>query len=380
MTLKKEFTFDRVVRIAITVAVVYVLYLFINRIRGVLIPFAIAALLAYILNPLILFIQKRLRVKNRIVSILLGLLFVLAAGGIATAVFVPLISNDIKDMGRVIKNVANDPKLEALQYLPDTVANYAREIVQREEVQKFFNSDKFGDTVMEAVKKIVPGVWGVFGKALDLVLGIVGLAIILLYLVFILLDYEEIMSGWKELIPPMYREGVIEVAHNFTDAMSKYFRAQGMIASIMGILFAIAFSIIGLPMAIVFGLLVGLLNMIPYMQNIAFIPAAFLALIQSLDTGQSFWMIFGFVVLTFALIQLLQDGFLTPKIMGDATGLNPAVMLLSLSIWGSLLGVLGLIIALPMTFLIWSYYKRFLRLLTKEESKVIASGIILDED
>jgi predicted PurR-regulated permease PerM len=116
-----------------------------------------------------------------------------------------------------------------------------------------------------------------------------------------------------------------------------------------------------LPLAVVFGLFVGLLNLVPYLQNIAFIPAALFALVHSLETGQSFWVMMLLVLAIFAIVQLIQDAILTPKIMGDAIGLNPAVMLLSLSIWGKLLGLLGLIIALPMTFLLWSYYQRFLK-------------------
>ena len=141
---------------------------------------------------------------------------------------------------------------------------------------------------------------------------------------------------------------------------NNYFRAQALIASIVGVLFAIGFSIIGLPLGILLGILIGFLNLIPYLQNIAILPAVFLALLKSLDTGQNFWVILGLVLLIFVVVQAIQDGFLVPKIMGNATGLNPAVILLSLSIWGKILGVLGLLIALPMTYLILSYYQRMI--------------------
>lgn len=113
-------------------------------------------------------------------------------------------------------------------------------------------------------------------------------------------------------------------------------------------------------MAILFGLFVGVLNMVPYMQMTAFIPAFILAFFQSIDSGNSFWYEASMVLVVFSVIQLIQETILIPKFMGKVTGLNPAIILLSLSIWGSLLGILGMLIALPVTTIIYSYYKRYI--------------------
>jgi predicted PurR-regulated permease PerM len=142
--------------------------------------------------------------------------------------------------------------------------------------------------------------------------------------------------------------------------MNRYFRGQAAVASIVGVLFATGFLIIGLPLGILLGLFIGLLNMVPYLQLIGLIPAFLLALIHALETGSSFWVILGLTGLIFVVVQIIQDAILVPRIMGRVTGLNPAMILLSLSIWGKLLGIFGLIIALPMTFLILAYYRRFL--------------------
>ena len=112
-------------------------------------------------------------------------------------------------------------------------------------------------------------------------------------------------------------------------------------------------------MAIGLGMFIGLLNMVPYLQLIGFIPAILLAIVKAADTGQNFWFIMLMVVIVFGVVQLIQDTFLTPKIMGKVMGLNAAIILLSLSIWGSLLGIMGMIIALPMTTLLLTYYQRF---------------------
>ena len=113
-------------------------------------------------------------------------------------------------------------------------------------------------------------------------------------------------------------------------------------------------------MAILLGLFIGLLNMVPYLQIIGLIPAFLLALVHALDTGGSLWTMLALTGLVFVVAQIIQDAILTPRIMGKEMGLSPAMILLSLSIWGKLLGIFGLIIALPMTCLLVAYYRRFL--------------------
>ena len=182
----------------------------------------------------------------------------------------------------------------------------------------------------------------------------------MLYFIFILLDYEKIANGWPHLIPSKYRpfvEGLVEdVEYN----MNRYFRGQALIALCVGILLAIGFKIISFPLAVTLGLFIGVLNLIPYMQAIGIVPMLLLALLRSAETGENFWIIFGLALLVLGIVQMIQDLFLTPRIMGKAMGLNPAIILLALSIWGTLLGFIGLIIALPLTTLCLSYYKRFI--------------------
>ena len=119
-------------------------------------------------------------------------------------------------------------------------------------------------------------------------------------------------------------------------------------------------QIIDFPMAIGLGLFIGALNMVPYLQIIGFLPTILLAILKAADTGQNFWIIIASALAVFAVVQIIQDTIIVPKIMGKITGLNPAIILLSLSVWGSLMGVLGMIIALPLTTLMLSYYQRFI--------------------
>ena len=132
----------------------------------------------------------------------------------------------------------------------------------------------------------------------------------------------------------------------------------------MGVLFCIGFTIIDFPMAIGLGILIGIMDLVPYLHTFALIPTVFLALLKAADTGQNFWWILIAALAVFLIVQIIIDMVVTPKVMGKAMGLNPAILLLSLSVWGALLGFIGLIIALPLTTLLIAYYQRYV---TKED-------------
>ena len=161
------------------------------------------------------------------------------------------------------------------------------------------------------------------------------------------------------MFPMRYRALATQVVSDIEQGMNKYFRGQGCVAFCVGVLFSIGFLIIDFPMAIGLGMFIGLLNMVPYLQLIGLVPTVLLAVIKAADTGQNFWIILLGALIVFAVVQIIQDTILTPKIMGKVMGLNSAIILLSLSIWGALLGILGMIIALPLTTLLITYYQKY---------------------
>ena len=215
-------------------------------------------------------------------------------------------------------------------------------------------------SVMDVAENLVLQAWEFLSGTINFAIGLLGSLVVLLYLVFILLDYEKISEGWIRFLPASKRDFAGMIVSDVKNGMNAYFRGQSLIALLVGILFSIGFLIIDFPMAIGLGLFIGVLNLIPYLQLVGFIPTIILALVKAADTGQNFWVILLCALAVFAVVQTIQDVFLTPRIMGHVMGLNPAIILLSLSIWGSLLGIIGLIIALPLTTLLISYYRRFI--------------------
>ncbi len=360
MDTTKPYTFDRVVRIIIGFTVLLLIFLLVKRLSDVLLPFFIALLLAYMLDPIVSFFQFKLRLKNRILSIVTALTVL---GGILTGVIILLIPNIAKEVSKlteIINLYAQGINVDTL--LPVVWQNQIRDYLSELD----FQSVLADENIMAALKKIAPQFWMLLNGSLSLILGFTVVFIIFLYLIFILVDYKRITDGISEIIPIKYRPLITGIIKDMEIGMNRYFRGQALVALIVGIMFAIGFSIIGLPLAIVFGLFVGVLNLVPYLQTIAVVPALLLGFLQSVETGNSFLSIMVGLVVVFIIVQGTQDLFLVPKIMGKVTGLHPALILLSLSIWGSLMGIIGLIIALPLTTLVISYYKRYV--LKEEET------------
>jgi predicted PurR-regulated permease PerM len=230
------------------------------------------------------------------------------------------------------------------------------------DIEKFFKSKDFTD----GLKTIMPGVFTFLGQTYSVIMSIIASFITLLYMFFILLDYEYLSDNWIRIFPKKYRPFWHELMGDMKKALNNYVRGQGLVALIMGILFCVGFTIIDFPMAIGLGIMIGIMDLVPYLHTFALIPTVLLALLKAADTGQNFWIILLGALIVFIVVQLICDMIVTPKVMGSAMGLNPAILLLSLSVWGALLGFIGLIIALPLTTLLIAYYQRYV---TKESKK-----------
>ena len=240
-------------------------------------------------------------------------------------------------------------------HIPAAVHDFIRENIDLSQWQKLLTKEQW----VNLINNVLSGTWSVLGGTLRVILSIFTLLLVLLYMFFILLDYDKIKRNFKAAIPPKYRRIGLKIIRDVEQTMSRYFRGQALVSLFVGIIFAIEFYIIGLPMAIAFGLFIGLLNMVPYLQLVSLPIAAFLCLVLSVDTNQPFWPLFGWTFIAYCICQVIQDLVLIPLIMRQQMGLNPAIVFLSLSIWGYILGFVGLIIALPLTTLIISYYSEY---------------------
>ncbi|MGN0225138.1 MAG: AI-2E family transporter [Prevotella sp.] len=354
--MEQKITFDRFIRWALTALLVITIIFITKSLSNVLLPFVIAWLLAYLLYPIVKFVQYKLHVPTRALSIIVTLLFVF---GIITGIFFliipPMIEQFDKLSGFITRYITHSSEA-------NDITSHIREwmVANQDSIEKFFKSKDFAETV----KTAMPKVFSVLGQTANIIISVIASCITLLYMFFILLDYEFLTEKWIKIFPKKNRPFWKALAKDVERELNNYIRGQSLVSLIMGIMFCIGFTIIGFPMAIGMGILIGVMNLVPYLHTFALIPTAFLALLKAADTGQNFWIIFGMALVVFIVVQLISDMFVTPKVMGKAMGLNPAILLLSLSVWGAILGFIGLIIALPLTTIIIAYYQRYV---TKEK-------------
>ena len=361
--LDEKITFDRFVRGLLLVIGVVGLYYLLDALSGVLLPFFVAWLLAYMMYPLIIFLEQKCRIRYRLLSIMVAIVVVF---GVLAALIVFTVPPAVQQMVRL----SDDLLHYASTYLsgtdiPEQIEFFMHQNFDRNTIVQFFRQDE----VVDAIQAAATQAWEFLSGTMSIVWFFVDVMMVLLYLLFFLLDYEKVNKNWLMVVPKAHRAVANHIATDIKREMNAYFRGQALVAFLVGVLFSIGFLIIDFPMAIGLGLFIGLLNMVPYAQTLGFIPAIILALLKSNDTGQNFWFILLMAVVVFCVVQAIQDLFLVPKIMGKAMGLKPAIILLALSVWGSLLGIIGFIIALPMTTLGWAYYQRFVLKEPVEETK-----------
>ncbi len=352
---EQKITFDKLVRwVGVGSLVLAVLYIT-NYLSSVLLPFFVAWLFAYLLYPMVKFIQYRMKIKVRAIAIIIAMLVVLSVIGLMVYFIIPPMIDQFQKLYGYLMHW-----LHQTTHTNDFATMFRQWLENNQtEIERFFKSSDFKETL----RTTMPKLFAFISQTATVVMSIAASCITLLYMFFILLDYEFLTSNWIKIFPKKNRPFWHALAGDVEREMNNYIRGQSLVALCMGIMFCIGFSIMDFPMAIGLGILIGVMDLVPYLHTFAIIPTAFLAMLKAADTGQNFWMVFGLAVGLFIVVQIITDMVVTPKIMGKAMGLNPAILLLSLSVWGALLGFIGLIIALPLTTLIIAYWQRYV---TKE--------------
>lgn len=348
-----EISVGRFLRIVLILMTVGILYFVVDGLSGVLLPFFIAWLIAYLLYPMVIFFQYRMRFKYRMLSIVAALTVVVAA---IVGTFLLIVPSMIDEFA-VFKDTAAAFFSQQIKNpsIPPALIDYVRELGNEQGVLQLLQND--------GVQSLAEQIWHksqlLMLGTLNIVVQIAASFIVVLYIFFILLDYELLADEWKQVLPVKWRDFATKLSDDLTDGMSQYFRGQALVAMFVGVLFAVGFVIIDFPIAIGFGLFIGVLNLVPYLQAVSIVPMALLALMKAANTGDNFWVILFSALAVLCVVQAIQDLFLVPRIMGKRMNLHPAVILLSLSVWGKLLGLLGMIIALPLTTLLIGYVKRY---------------------
>lgn len=351
---KQEFTFDRVARMFVLAVLVALILWGVQAIWGIILPFLLAGIFAYVVMPLVRFFQYTLRLRSRGLAVILTLVTLGALVALGFIYVIPSINAEISKTIQVISGYNGGQDLLSMilpkqlrQYLVGSInwGNFSRGM----SIEKALENVKM---LTEQLGSIINGTLSFFSWGLVFGIG-------LIYFIFILLDFENLGRGFVSLFPRSSRPLVSSICSDLDSYMNSYFRGQALVALAVGVLLSVGFNIIGLPMATAMGIFIGLLNFIPYMQALGIIPLGLACLLMAAQTGQNAFvcLLLGYGVLM--IVQVIQDMLIVPRIMGRTMGMRPSLILLVLSIWGYLLGFFGMLIALPATMFIYSLYMRY---------------------
>lgn len=351
---RQEITFDRFIRGTLFVALLALFVAGINWLSAVLLPFFAAWAIAWILAPVVNFLYVRCYIRPRFLAVILTLIGTTAiAVGALWLIVPPFLDGILHIKDALLRYLQND---SGHVVLPNWMQNLLQEWLDALQLE---HKLKQGN-VLQMLRTSLPHVWNVVQSTANVVISLASSAFALLYLVLLLADYDHYATVWLKYVPRSQRAFLEKLSNDAAHNMRGYFRGQMLVAISNGVMFSIGFWLIGLPMPVGMGIFVGVLSFIPYIQVLGILPAALLSLLQMADTGSSFWGMMALVFLVYVVVQVLQDAIFTPRIMGQIMGLSPAVVLLSLSVWGYIAGIIGLMVALPLTTLMLAYYQRYI--------------------
>jgi predicted PurR-regulated permease PerM len=335
-----------VASITLIVFIAVVLGRLIGFFSGVLWPLAVAGILAFILRPVVDRLEYRFRGRRLAAVIVLFCIFTLAVVGLGLA-FIPKLAGQILDF------VNNFPATWDLM-VTYVKTNYPTWNATGERLLEQPLIASMVENLREQAGKVssamLPSLKAVGGRFFAILSFAAHAVVIPLYLFFFLLSKGEPTHKLPEnltFLPENVRTDVVFLIREFIGIIVSFFRGQLVIGLLMGVLLSIGFSIVGLQYGLVLGLILGVLNVVPYLGTVVglvlTIPLAFL----QPEGGPKLAIL---VLLVYGIVQFIEGWFLTPKIMGDRTGLHPVIIILAIFFWGTALdGVLGMVLAIPLT-------------------------------
>ena len=344
---------------AFIVVVFRLLGMFLNAFYYVLMPVAVAVILSYIASPAVEFISAKFRLKKPAACAVAfaGIALVLA---VLAAFGIPYIVSQAAQM------YDNLPELS--RRVGDYLAEHAPEakaaIIERLEQirQSLMSADVSGHE--KAFDKIVSTAKIASGEIYAACAFVAALAVAPIYLYYILVSDFDFVAWLREktrFLPEQTRENMLFFIKRFSEIMESFFRGQLLIAGIMGLLLGLGLKIAGVKFGFILGFCAGVLNIIPYFGTIiglgVILPTAFF------QSGGGA-LLAGIALAVFIGVQLLEGYYLTPKIMGDKTGLHPTVIIFSVFFWGTALGgILGMILAIPFSAMVVAVYPKIQEML-----------------
>jgi predicted PurR-regulated permease PerM len=320
----------------------------VREFSGVIWPIAVAGILALILQPFVGLLERRFRLRRLSAVIILYGIVVLATAGVLLAI-APAVIGQIIDFFNYVPTLWQKIVLWAESHFPEWLATFRKysdvPAVKNALAAITAQAQDLATHILPSLKQAGAGLFGIFGV-------IASLAIIPVYLFFFLMadgrDPTRRLAEHLVFLQPRVRDDIVFLAREFVGIVVAFFRGQLLIGLIMGVLLATGFSLAGLKFGLALGIAIGLLNIVPYLGSILGLSIVLpLALLQPETGGAGLFFI---CIAIFVGVQVIEGWFLTPRIMGQQTGLHPVAIIFAVFFWGEALGgVLGMLLAVPLT-------------------------------
>lgn len=326
--------------------IVLLIALFLRRFSGVFLPLAVGAVAALVFHPYYDLFHRRLRwpAPLALVAVFLSMVLPVAAFlWFFGAILVDQITDLVQGMPswwQHVQGVISERWPRMVEFMDESpLGKSLRAAVTENQEQLLGSLQSMGGAALSA------GGWLLRGAG-----ALLGWAVLPIYFAFFLMTDATKLDGIDRYLPFLKeetRKDLVYLAREFVNMIVSFFRGQLIVAFLQGLLFAIGFSIIGLRYGFVLGLVLGFLNIIPYLGSMVglgvTLPLAFF------QQGGGTTLLVA-VLVVFTVVQMIEGYLLTPKIMGDRTGLHPLVIIVAIFFWGSALGgILGMILAIPLT-------------------------------
>ncbi len=322
--------------------------IFLYLARRVLTPFMIAFVLAYLLDPLVDWLESKKCSRTLAVVLLIGVFFSL----IFTAVILlfPVLQDQVE---RLAYNVPR--YIQALeQKITPLISQIA--LTEPEKIRQFLKDglEKFGALPLKIVSSTSAVLWNSLSGLVNLIFMAFNFVIIPVAMFYLLRDYDTIVSKLRGLVPPRFRDSTCNIFLEIDQVLANFIRGQLMVASMMAGLYSIGLFLCGTPLSLVIGLVAGLANLVPYLGVVlGFLPAGILTYLHF----QEFLPLLG-VLTVFGIAQALEGMVITPRIVGDQIGLHPVVIMIAVLIGGEFFGLFGVLLGVPAAAVINVLLKR----------------------
>lgn len=324
---KLDINYKSLTAIAVTAAVIFLLY----KIQDIVTVFAVSFFVAYLLDPVI----DRMEAAKipRVIGILILIVFLVLLITVFIISILPLLYSEtmylINTMPKTISSLVDMAQQTAnTLHIDISLAGIKAQL-----------APKAGTLAKEAVQAAI----GLLSSATNMAGVVINLAIIPILIFYFLKDFDCLSEKLFNIINKKTDKDYRRYFENFDKILSAYFRGQIMVAFILGVLYTAVLLIAGVKPAILIGLISGVLSIVPYLGFIiGFGTSMILSIVQYQDVLHPLIIVCGF-----AVVQMLEGNLITPKIVGGSLGLHPTAVIFALLAGGSLFGIGGMIIALP---------------------------------